>query len=216
MLYTIFKKFPYAILIFCIISIIVLVGYIAAAEKRQHFAVYRRDTFSMQYPREWKVTDSIQNRDLFEKYNLIPDNDLEVGIIAEKDNYVLYIGRHRYKQGDYTGGGIWITPYDYDIWHKENEKISIGQGTFFIRKLHNSLEERNKPGNDGPSESFLTEYLPVKDNPEQNYDGYSHFIENKNGYTYSSSIYSKTTTSTRETPADIQADLREMMQSITW
>ena len=107
---------------------------------------------------------------------------------------------------------------DYQNYLKNHDEIMIGGKKFFLWKGETKLNALTNSDREAGTYALasLSEYIPNKVTNAQNqkFNGYNDYIQNKNGSAY---MFIKISDGSAElTPSSTQAEIKQILESITW
>jgi len=183
---------------------------------------YAYGSFSFSYPKTWQLSENTTNPSFFVQ-NKMTGSDIQGFfdhvVLLQNGDYYLLIGIDTHKTGAEVGG-IYLSDTDYQDYIKNRDEISIQGKRFLLWKNHTSLTQWNDPQREAGIYALgsLSEYIPnkVTNNENKTFNGYDDYIQNKNGNSYMFIKLSKTGSGAELTPASIQSDIKEMLESVKW
>ena len=183
---------------------------------------YAYGSFSFSYPKTWQLSENTTNPSFFVQ-NKMTGSDIQGFfdhvVLLQNGDYYLLIGIDTHKTGAEVGG-IYVSDTDYQDYIKNCDEISIQGKRFLLWKNHTSLTQWNDPQREAGIYALgsLSEYIPnkVTNNENKTFNGYDDYIQNKNSNSYMFIKLSKTGSGAELTPASIQSDIKEMLESVKW
>jgi hypothetical protein len=173
---------------------------------------YTYNAFSFSYPTDWNVFDTTTNAEFFNNYSSL--NGFDHGVVVEKGDELLFIGVNKYASGG-EAGGIFLTDTEFNEWKNGRDEVMIDDGIFYLGKDHTLLENLGKSHGGIFGIASLAEYISSKQIQNGNsYKGWEDYIQNKEGYSYIFVKLSKNDTEDSKTPANVQQEIKDILQTV--
>ncbi len=182
----------------------------------QHTYTYK--TFSIQYPKDWKMFDSQTDADFFSPRQL---SFAERSVVFEKKGYMLLISIDAYKPGMVAESGF-FNPIDEQKMRGLSSLVRIADDSkeYYLSTGHIALSTVTDPNEEVGllGRAALSEYVPNMGRTESGevFSGVRYYIQNKNGYSYLFVKIARSASVNDQTPADIQKEMVEILETIRW
>lgn len=175
---------------------------------------YTYRTFSFKYSEPWTVFDSDTNAKFF------TDNNLDIykhGVIAQNDEYMIFFGIDTTENT--SAEGIFLNESDEEKFKTERTKLMIEDKEFYLGNEHILISTLSNPEAETPlltNVANLAEYVAKKvTNDQGTFNGYNEVIKRGDLAIFVTKIYSGTSSNVL-TPEEIQNQIIEILQTISW
>lgn len=175
---------------------------------------YTYQSFSFKYSDPWTVFDSDTNAKFF------TDNNLDFykhGVIAQNDEYMIFFGIDATEST--SAEGIFLTESDEEKFKTERTKLMIEGKEFYLGNEQILISILSNPQAETPlwtNVANLAEYVAKKvTNDQGTFNGYNEITKRGNLAIFVTKIYSGTSSNVL-TPDDIQNQIIEILQTISW
>lgn len=175
---------------------------------------YTYKTFSITYPKTWKVYDSTKDNDFFSTYSL---TGFDHFVALQNGNNYLVIGIDTIRKPGVDVGGIFAGEEDYQAYLENHDEVMIGSEKFFFWQGDTSLGARAKTGGAGVyGFSSLSKYIPgkIKNEQGQIFNGYEDYIKTSGGASYM--VMKLSADGNAVTSAEVQKEFIKALQTIHW